>query len=102
MTVLINTPTWLGEFEVGVFFLTNRETGLTLAMRKRGIAGEVRERLLTHAPDRVAETYSRILGPAARWERVHKRIPAHGEAHENPSRVRDKRSGSPRLRRART
>lgn len=76
MAVIINSQKWHVEFSEQLLWITSRETGLTLTVQGQGLAKQVRDSLKTHTPDKVAEVFSRILGPKAQWVKLYKRLPA--------------------------
>lgn len=66
MTILASTPDYLVEFEAGMLTIARRVDGHCVAMRGRGIAGDFRDCLKTHSPERVIQTYLRIC-PRPVW-----------------------------------
>lgn len=79
MAVLIDSPAWLVEFESRCLFVTNRETGLSATLQGARIAGDVRDCLKTHAPDKVAACYARIADSLkCEWQKHYKRLPPVG------------------------
>jgi hypothetical protein len=67
MTILANTPEYLVEFEARVLTISRRSDGMHVALEGRGIAGQFRECLKTHEPNRVVQTFLRITGKPLTW-----------------------------------
>lgn len=79
MTALIDTAKWLVEFESRCLFVTDRESGLSATLTGKGIAGDVRDCLKTHTPDKVGACYARIANSLkCDWQRHYKRLPPVG------------------------
>lgn len=75
MTVLASTPDHLAEYEAGARLLTitRRTDGHCVALTGARVAGEFRDCLRTHAPERVIQTFLRIAGGAgADWTPLYK------------------------------
>lgn len=61
MTILAKTADHLVEFENGVLTIARYSDGHCVGLTGRGIAGQFRDCLKTHAPERVVETFLRIV-----------------------------------------
>lgn len=69
MTILAETENNLVEYEHGVLTITDLATGHALAATGKRIAGDFRDCLKTHSPERVTATYIRLLrGRGIEWE----------------------------------
>lgn len=64
MTILASTADHLVEFEAGILTIARRTDGYCLAMKGKRIAGDFRDCLKTHAPERVIQTYMRLAQQA--------------------------------------
>jgi hypothetical protein len=71
MTVLAKTTDYLVEYESNMLTIARYSDGHCLALTGRGIAGEFRACLKTHAPDRVIQTFMRMI-PDATWRPLYK------------------------------
>lgn len=67
MTILANTPEYLVEFEAGILTISRRSDGMHVALEGRGIAGQFRECLKTHEPNRVVQTFLRMPRKPVTW-----------------------------------
>lgn len=67
MTVLAQTEDHLAEFEFGALTISRYTDGHCIALAGKGIAGQFRKCLKTHAPERVIKTFLRI-DPKAEWQ----------------------------------
>ena len=78
MTILADTPEHLVEFESGLLTIARRTDGHCVALNGRGIAGQFRDCLRTHSPERVVQTFLRIAR-GQEWQPLYNpaRMPAH-------------------------
>lgn len=66
-TLLASTADHVAEYEGGTLTIIRRADGLGFAMTGKGIAGQFRDCLRTHAPEKVIETFIRMAGPGVQW-----------------------------------
>lgn len=80
MTILANTAEYLVEFEARILTIARRTDGHCVALSGRGIAGDFRDCLKTHSPERVIETYLRLCRGIP-WEPLYKpeRMVSYGQ-----------------------
>ena len=86
MTILAITPEYLAEYEAGILTIARYSDGKAVSLAGKGIAGEFRACLKTHAPQRVCETFIRIAVDA------HKRAVAR-PGYRSPLGSLDQRDG---------
>ena len=67
MTVLASTADHLVEFEAGMLIIHRRSDERHMALTGKGIAGQFRDCLKTHTPEKVISTFTRIAGPNPTW-----------------------------------
>ncbi|MTH96565.1 hypothetical protein [Roseibium sp. RKSG952] len=86
MTFLANTNKFVVEFEQRPkphMTITRKSDGLSIMIKAKGLAGMFRDCLKTRSPDKVTETFIRMLYPTPTWKRFHKEgvipAPADGE-----------------------
>lgn len=86
MTILAITPDYLAEYEAGILTIARYSDGQAVALTGKGIAGEFRACLKTHAPERVCATFVRMAVDA------HKRAVAR-PGYRSPLGSLDQRDG---------
>ena len=67
MTVLAKTADHLVEFENGMLTIARYSDGHCVGLTGKGIAGQFRDCLKTHTPERVVEVFLKIV-PNAMWQ----------------------------------
>jgi hypothetical protein len=67
VTILAKTQDHLVEFESGMLTIARYTDGHCIGLAGKGIAGQFRECLKTHTPERVIATFLR-MDPKATWQ----------------------------------
>lgn len=71
MTILARTAEHLVEYEAGFLSIARYTDGHCKAAKAKGIAGQFRACLRTHSPERVVETFLRMMRRHP-WEPLYK------------------------------
>jgi hypothetical protein len=71
VTILAQTSEYLVEYESGMLTIARYSDGHCLAFTGKRVAGEFRDCLRTHPPERVVATYIRIARGAT-WQPLYK------------------------------
>ncbi|WP_419902091.1 hypothetical protein [Kiloniella sp.] len=72
MTILAETQDYLVEYETGLLTIARYSDGHCIGFKGRRVAGEFRDCLKTHSPERVVETFIKAAGPNPKWGPLYK------------------------------
>lgn len=67
MTILASSAEYIAEYDCGVLFIHRKSDDRHIALEGRRIAGNFRDCLATHSPERVIQTFIRMAGPKVAW-----------------------------------